>query len=649
MPSAAARVSPRRGRALDPVLALTAVLVGVPFLLRLRLLRIRGFGPDEFEHLHFAWCISRGLVPYRDYFEHHTPWLHHAMAPLLLLFDVDRRPEHAVHAIVLARIVMWVFAGLTLVFTFLLGRSMGGPRVGALATLLLANSAFFLSKSLEFRPDVPAAALLLGALWLGARGLARQDGGAPGATRQMALAGVLLGSATMLTQKVLFVLPGLAVAALAWTWRPRPASRRDRVRAVAAAALGFAVPCGLTAAYFAGRGALWPFLYDNFLLNAGWKGLPPGGFLRELASEDLALSALGAAGLLKALADLRLAPFPARTGLVALASLSLWLALLVHPAVTRHYFLLPLPPLAILAAATLVRLARALPARSVTPTLLVAAAALSVPPLLRFRAAFDRRNDGTLERIRWVVGNTAPWEPVLDGFTGLGVFRPHVGFHAFQHKDALAVQGDGEERALADGLRGGRLMPRLIFWNHYLREGVPAGLEPFLLDNYAEVGLYPIRARLFDNGAGWWTDEGPRRVGWMPEGVREPHLYVGDGWQRPQGKGLGRRRTAGASAELLLPVREPGGFRLSVRAWGGPDAPCGLRVALNDRAPPAAVCVQRGWRSYSFDVPAESFRSGMNAVRLGYPCPASCGGDPDWGRGRWLLVETVALQRLPPP
>jgi hypothetical protein len=34
-------------------------------------------------------------------------------------------------------------------------------------------------------------------------------------------------------------------------------------------------------------------------------------------------------------------------------------------------------------------------------------------------------------------------------------------------------------------------------------------------------------------------------------------------------------------------------------------------------------------------------------VRLVYPCPAACGGDADWGEGRWLLVETLALERRP--
>jgi hypothetical protein len=49
------------------------LLIAVPFFLRLSLLKTRGFNPDELECIHWAWCVSKGMVPYRDYFDHHTP------------------------------------------------------------------------------------------------------------------------------------------------------------------------------------------------------------------------------------------------------------------------------------------------------------------------------------------------------------------------------------------------------------------------------------------------------------------------------------------------------------------------------------------------------------------------------------------------
>ncbi len=44
-----------------------AMLVEVPW---------RGIDPDELEHVHAACAVAWGQLPYRDFFEHHTPALY---------------------------------------------------------------------------------------------------------------------------------------------------------------------------------------------------------------------------------------------------------------------------------------------------------------------------------------------------------------------------------------------------------------------------------------------------------------------------------------------------------------------------------------------------------------------------------------------
>ena len=129
---------PRRPASSLPNLAAAVTLgalIVVPFLLRLPLLERRGFGPDEFEHLHFAWSVSRGQVPYRDYFDHHTPALHFLLAPLFAFYDVETSSADAVAAVFAARRVIWLWAGAALALTFALARrwrgdarSVGGDR-----------------------------------------------------------------------------------------------------------------------------------------------------------------------------------------------------------------------------------------------------------------------------------------------------------------------------------------------------------------------------------------------------------------------------------------------------------------------------------------------------------------------------------------
>jgi len=75
-----------RGR---PFVWLLAALVVGPLWARLKLLHVRGFNPDEFEHLHASWLVASGHLPYRDFFEHHTPGLYYLLAPPLRALDVE--------------------------------------------------------------------------------------------------------------------------------------------------------------------------------------------------------------------------------------------------------------------------------------------------------------------------------------------------------------------------------------------------------------------------------------------------------------------------------------------------------------------------------------------------------------------------------
>src|SRR5262245_41357830 len=40
-----------------------------------------GFENDEFTHLHQAWCIGQGMLPYRDFYFGHFPLFHFLAAP----------------------------------------------------------------------------------------------------------------------------------------------------------------------------------------------------------------------------------------------------------------------------------------------------------------------------------------------------------------------------------------------------------------------------------------------------------------------------------------------------------------------------------------------------------------------------------------
>src|SRR5215475_12088875 len=111
-----------RGHWRGPVSIVAGLVILAACALRAALLGISPFDPDEFEHLHGAWCLAHGQWPYRDYFEHHLPWLHLALAPLVSWFRAGRSPERAMALIGFARSWMWALSTFALVLTFRLAR-----------------------------------------------------------------------------------------------------------------------------------------------------------------------------------------------------------------------------------------------------------------------------------------------------------------------------------------------------------------------------------------------------------------------------------------------------------------------------------------------------------------------------------------------
>jgi len=478
------------------------------------------------------------------------------------------------------------------------------------------------------RADVPASALVVAAVHLALAGHRRGFGSAAGSEIRLFASGIALGVATMLTQKVLFLGPGFALAALWLLLDPRlPSPRRKRFALVALQTLGFLVPLGATLAYFASKNAFRHFIEANFLVNARWPGLDAGPFLKELVSQDPAYVLLGTLGLLyltvkafRASELLRMEP------LVALPMISLVVTLPFHTGMSYQHFLLILPLFSLYAASCLVDLAARFE-RAPEALLLIAVLLLSIAPLSRFRAAFERGNWGTLQGIEYVLRNTSPRETTFDGFTGLGLFRPQAFYHHFQHPHVFALQTKEEHREMLEALESGRALPKMIFWSHYLKESVTPEIAAFLEEHYVESGLDPIRIRPFDNGVGFWSDVEPRYLGWDPDAdPNAPHVFFDDGWRPPTSEfGAYVRRTRTRRSGLIVPIRHPRDFEVVFRAHADPEAgPFGVELVVNGESAGVAESVPR-WQEYRFPVTVHRLRPGFNVFELRFSAPDDSG------------------------
>lgn len=596
--------------------------IAVPFGLRFALLRRHAFDPDEFQHLHAAWCVARGMLPYRDYFDHHPPWLHFFLAPFLAFFDVDTSPRAAESFIFFSRALMAVFSGLALALTYRLGRAWAGAVTGWTGTLLLSTSVMFLDKTLEIRPDVPAVVLLL-ASWVALLDGIRRSGEGGRARAPFAQAGVLLGTALLCTQKLLFTLPASALV-LAWYLIEPPAGtgRGERWRDVFAHALGAAAPIAVMLAVFAAQGGLYAFADATLLVNLRW----PVRFsaeprLRQLLYDNGLLVLLALAGTATAIVRLVREPRAVRA-LVPLHALGLGVGAFVIPVPTAQY-LVPLLPLAALLAGSVVAAGLAGADRlrdgrvrvAAVAAIVATVAGFSVRPLRTIAGILHPGNtkvEDHLDRLGYLLTHAGRNETVLDGFSGLGVFRPHAYRYYFLHDEVRVLLAGRPMNQLLAALRDGTIAPEWVIADRDVL-GLPDGIVAFLRANYAPVRDPIWRRRDAGLAAGDWIElgDGPRDV------------LAGRGWLAPERDGERTfRRASARRSTIRLPVRDAGGCRtLVLRARTvGPDAAASAAVAVNGvRA--GVVPLSPAWADHPLPLDGARLRGGVNTVELTYDPP----------------------------
>jgi 4-amino-4-deoxy-L-arabinose transferase-like glycosyltransferase len=547
---------PGRGQTTLAILFVTTTaLILLPYLLRLSLLTTRGFDPDEFEHLHGAWRVSRGEFPYRDFFEHHTPGVHFFLAPFFAFYRVDESVADAFGMIFLARRLMWLWTGAILAGVVWLGRRWWDWRVGWIGAFFLGNTIMFLEKTLEVRPDLLSVAFWMVSLTLWLDGFRSEAASGRRVRGRFAASGFAFGVAVFCTQKMLFAVPGFALVNAWYLCDPRGhGAVRERFGNALAFLAGSLAPLALTFGYFAARGGLDAFIEFNFALNLRWRvRFAPWGYLTQLVRQNPFEVALAGVGTLRfASTAFRRESYRRGDFGLVLNAVGLIANLFVMPVPYRQYYLMFLPLTSLLAAAFLVdgfaALSRLRETRSIgavaavsvfvvltavglrfavgyakpqilVPTLYPALVGiglagvlmftliqqrdlalttlvivLSAYPLKQMRDAFHWRNDAERDEIAYVIENTAPTDTFMDGWTGRGVFRPHAFFYWFLHGEIRAMLTDSQKAALLEDLRSGRVAPSLIAADGDLR-GVSPELTAFLDATYEPVGKGTLAKR----------------------------------------------------------------------------------------------------------------------------------------------------------
>jgi hypothetical protein len=177
---------------------------------------------DEVEHLHASWLVAQGQVPFRDFWQHHSPMLYLVLSPLMRLGLEPTYIPFVAKAVSLLLMILVAAA------CWVMAREVWGSRASLGTYTLIWIAALPMIELFTIRPDVVATLLVLGGL------VPMMLPGRHVNLRYFA-AGCLLGLGLSFSPKLYLV---LLAPVLAGFWR-------DRVRALPRlVALGLGVAMG---------------------------------------------------------------------------------------------------------------------------------------------------------------------------------------------------------------------------------------------------------------------------------------------------------------------------------------------------------------------------------------------------------------------
>jgi len=529
------------------VAAIGLILFVLLVALRVAYLRRAEIVVDEFQHLHAAYLVSQGETPYVDFFEHHTPLFYYLAAPLLRLSELD------FDTILSMRYLSLGSSLATILIASWWARRLRGPIAAALVAALMLGDFFLFARATVLFLDVFACPfLMLSGMLLGERrrrswklfasGLAmgvailftqkavmagfaplvfflagwpRREGGAGGWLREIGsfAAG---GAVAALALPAILGREGLGwffqynvVMNLGWKARHFP-TRDLAFLAVTNGAVYLLALAGAAARLrdlWKRRFRLQPedvpvlFLVSMaigiFLLPVVWVEyfvpvvhfavLVAGLFVFDFASRFL-MDGDGAA---------RLADGPARRTaivLVAACGCILLVNLLGRWLLPRHTMSAAAVTAVLGAwAASAWGLAAAVRARSRVWAVWGLALLLAFPVVEQWDYFREQSNDAQRARVEFVLANTGPDDPVFDGYSGYGVFRPHVYRYWFLHDEVqLMLSEDELGRGVIEALERRRAPIAIVdSWSAAL----PPEVQRYISEKYQPTEFPDIRVR----------------------------------------------------------------------------------------------------------------------------------------------------------
>lgn len=449
------------------------IAIATVLFMRLHLSLSRAFDPDEFAHLHWAYLILSGNVPYRDFFFIILPAYQVFLLPIFLFGQSAITP-------IAARLLQFVLYIFTAILVYRVSLSFFKKQTGAfLSVLLFITFPMTIDKTIDIRPDMLMIAMILLSML---------------ATKSLAF-GLFTGLSLVIHPKIIFAVPMIIYLFATSSKKPR----------IVPAVIGFVVPVLLFFFYLAYQqvlpAAFTSIFQDSVVANTG-----KGHFSPFLALSPIPIVYVADGGISL--------PWLVNTGLWILSAIGLiflWIRnrrlgtamvlffvfgiglLFIFPVPFLQYFI-PLTAMASILVGNVIEIMNHGKTHTRLFSTLIHASIFLIPVLLlasfflqyRERITPGANNNEQLQVIRDVLTVTKPDESIYD-MVGSFVFRPD-GYYICCHPYAEFVQRLASRPGLERGLRESLIarqtkflvMDRIgfVFWQ-------PAAPDlSFLLSNY---------------------------------------------------------------------------------------------------------------------------------------------------------------------
>ena len=374
------------------------------------------FHVDEIEHIHCAWYIKKGYIPYRDFFEHHNPLFWFSLLPVLYLGG------DSVNTILLARLFMGcVMLGIVYCAYLIASTVAESKETGLFAAVLLFSTTLFIEKAIEIRPDGLQVLFGMISLYCLIRFIPSRD------NTYIFYTGLSAALSFLFLQKAIFL-----VIAYAMIFAYGFFKREISVKNALCFSGGLLLPLLLFWAYLHMTGSVRDYFLTNWQLN--WHNLgaraitaKPFKAIADALSSNLLLLVFAAIAVVYILLkqkinkEMKIIVF---IGLVQVCSV------VIYKTTLKHYYLFPI---ALCSVPGAYFLANIFAAGKILPTHRAALAAMIILWALPF-LLIDSFNSNRfqLERMKYVLNVTKDTEIVYDGANYFNLFRHDMHYFWFQ-------------------------------------------------------------------------------------------------------------------------------------------------------------------------------------------------------------------------